>query len=46
MYVENIFSQPSRLVLRHPASASVSEYGDGFFCSVHFRLLKFNALRS
>jgi hypothetical protein len=32
MYVENIFRQPSRLVLRHPVPAS--EYGDGFFCSV------------
>jgi hypothetical protein len=31
MYVENIFRQPNRLVLRHPVPAS--EYGDGFFCS-------------
>ncbi len=34
MFVENIFRQPDRLVLRHPVQ--MSEYGDGFFCSVGF----------
>jgi hypothetical protein len=32
MFVEHIFRQPDRLVLRHPVQ--MSEYGDGFFCSV------------
>jgi hypothetical protein len=32
MFVEQIFRQPDCLVLRHPVQ--MSEYGDGFFCSV------------